>query len=190
MKRLIAILFLLALAAGGLTATAQETNSEPAQDSNSFDMIVRKNIFDQSRTGGFRRGNQRRAPRVERIILGGIAAGLGDAEANFGGIGSSDRMLKVGDHVGGFELKQITPDCVKLSNGTNTFVLDMENRRSLRRTDDGPWEGSTEQSEPPTVSTNAPDATATGTASAADAAHPGESPIERRLRLRREQEEK
>jgi hypothetical protein len=204
MKRLTLILFSLLLAAGGVkaeetnsapaadtnAAPAADTSSAPAQDSNSFDLIVRKNIFDQSRTGLRRRGERPRAPRVERVILEGIGEGLGDAEAVFGGSSSSDRMLKVGDHLSGFRLSQITPDAVKLTDGTNTFVLDMEKRRSLRRTDDGPWEGSMESAMPPAVSTNAPDETASSTAAATDAAHPGETPIERKLRLRREQEEK
>ncbi|HEY3857795.1 MAG TPA: hypothetical protein VGO67_25705 [Verrucomicrobiae bacterium] len=197
MKRLTLILFSLLLAAGGVKARAQETNSQPdmetnaapAQDSNSFDLIIRKNIFDQSRTGR-RRNDRPRAPRVERLILQGIAAGLGDAEAIFGGSSSSDRMLKVGDHLSGFKLSQITPDAVKLTDGTNTFVLDMEKRRSLRRTDDGPWEGSMETTAAPAVSTNAPDETASSNAPASDGAHPGETAIERKLRLRREQEEK
>jgi hypothetical protein len=198
MKRLTIILFLLLLAAGGVKAQDQATNSEPAadtnaqsgQDSGSFDLIIRKNIFDQSRTGIRHHGERPRAPRVERVILEGIGAGLGDAEAVFGGGSSSDRMLKVGDHLSGFRLSQITPDAVKLTDGTNTFVLDMEKRRSLRRTDDGPWEGSMESAAPPTVSTNAPDDTGASTAAATDTGHPGESAIERKLRLRREQEEK
>jgi hypothetical protein len=198
MKRLTIILFSLLLAVGGLKARAQETNSEPAaetnappaQDSNSFDLIARKNIFDQSRTGIHRGGERPRAPRIERVILEGIGAGLGDAEAVFGGGNSSDRMLKVGDHLSGFRLSQITPDAVKLTDGTNTFVLDMEKRRSLRRTDNGPWEGSMESAAPPVVSTNAPEETASSTTAAAGAAHPGETAIERKLRLRREQEEK
>ena len=198
MKRLKYILFLLLLAAGGVKAQDQATNSEPAtetnaqpaQDSGSFDLIVLKNIFDQSRTGIRRPGERPRAPVVERVILEGIGAGLGDAEAIFGGGSSSDRMLKVGDHLSGFKLSQITPDAVKLTDGTNTFILDMEKRRSLRRTGNGPWEGSMESAAPPTVSTNAPDDTGASATAAADTGHPGETAIERKLRLRREQEEK
>jgi hypothetical protein len=192
MKQLASILISMLLAAGGVTAQAQETNSEPGQDLKSFDIVFRKNIFDQSRTGiRSLNGPRRQAPRVERLTLEGIGGNQSDPEAIFGGVASSDRPLKVGDHVSGFELSQITPDCVKLTNSTNVFVLDFANRRSLRRVDNGPWEGSGDQSEPVNTSTNTTDVTAAAaTASAVDAAHPGESAIERRLRLRREQEEK
>jgi hypothetical protein len=61
----------------------------------------------------------------------------------------------------------------------------------LRRLDDGPWEKSSEESEPAAVATNGSDDSSAGSApAAADAAHPGEDAITRKLRLRREQEEK
>jgi hypothetical protein len=189
MNRIAPILFSLLLAVGAATQ-AQETNSGGGPDLKSFEMIWRNNIFDQSRVGLRSNDGRPRQPRVEHLILNGIGAGLGDAEAAFGGVGSSDGMLKLGDRVGGFELSQITPDSVKLTNGTNTFVLDMVSRRSLRRVDNGPWEGSTDQAEAVDISTNTADETAVSTPAAADAARPGESAIERRLRLRREQEEK
>jgi hypothetical protein len=187
MKRLAPILFSLLLAAGSMTASAQETNSEAGPDLKSFDILWRKNIFDQTRTGVRSNTPERRQPRVERLILKGVSTGLGDAEANFGG----DSFLKVGDHVSGFDLIQITTnESVKLTSGTNTFFLDMETHRSLSRVDNGPWEGSSEQAEPVDISTNTAEQTAVSAPGAADAAHPGETPIERKLRLRREQEEK
>jgi hypothetical protein len=66
----------------------------------------------------------------------------------------------------------------------------METRRSLRRVDDGPWGGSSDQAEPVDISTNTTEQTAASAPGAVDATHPGESAVERRLRLRREQEEK
>jgi hypothetical protein len=190
MKRLTRILFSLLLAAGAVAAAAQETNSGGAQDLKSFDIIVQNNIFDQSRTGLGGLSNRRAQPRVERLTLGGIVADPTHGEAYFGGSGAPDTLLKVGDHVAGFEVSRITPDCVRLTNSSNTFVLDMDNRRSLRRVDNGPWEGSSDQSDPVNIATNSPDETAASPPGAADAPHPGESAIERKLRLRREQEEK
>jgi len=191
MKQLNAILFSLLLAAGGVTASAQETNSDPGTDFKSFDLIARKNIFDQSRTGvRGRTGPARPQPRIERITLLGINADHGIGEAYFTGSGTSDRWVKVGDHVAGFEVNRMTPNCVRLTNSSNVFVLDQIERRSLRRVDDGPWEGSSDQSDPVVISTNSAEVTASAPAGAPDAAHPGESAIERKLRLRREQEEK
>jgi hypothetical protein len=190
MKRLAPILFSCVLAAGSVTAPGQETNSATGKDFSAFEIIVRKNIFDQSRTGLSTPGARRKEPQIDRITLLGIGGDAGHPDAIFGGNGTPDGFVKVGDHVREFELNRITPDCVRLSNSTNTFVLDMTDRRSLRRVDNGPWEGSADQSEPVNIATNTADDTAASTPSAADAARPGESPIERKLRLRREQEEK
>jgi hypothetical protein len=192
MKQLNAILFSLLLAAASVTASAQETNSDDGLDFKSFDIIARKNIFDQSRTGVRGRGGPvRPQPRIERITLMGINGDHGLGEAYFAGAGTSDRFVKVGDHVAGFEVSRMTPDCVRLTNSSNTFVLDLVDRRSLRRVDDGPWEGSPDQSDPVVISTNSAAETASApAAAAADAQHPGESAMERKLRLRREQEEK
>ncbi|HEX3717901.1 MAG TPA: hypothetical protein VH595_08030 [Verrucomicrobiae bacterium] len=193
MKRLTLILFLPLLAAGGAKAIAQETNSTNRQDLRSFDIVVENNIFDQSRTG--LRGLARPAvhqPRVERLTFLGVAGDSGKADLFFGGNGAnSDRPLKVGDHVDGFEVKGATLDSVQLVSSSNTFVLNVQN--SLRRVDNGPWEKSfDEYDSTPVASSTSVDASSAPSASAAatDAAHPGESAIERKLRLRREQEEK
>jgi hypothetical protein len=188
MKLAAFILISLLLAGGRAAAQTQETNSDSGTDLKSFEMLWRKNIFDQTRVGIRSPGGpERRQPTVDRVILHGVTVGLGEAAANFGG----NDFLKVGDHISGFQLTQITPDqTVKLTSGTNTFVLDMETHRSLRRTDNGPWEASSEQSAPVEVPTNSVTLTATTTSNAEDAAHPGETPMLRKLRLRREQEEK
>jgi hypothetical protein len=193
MKSLAPILLSLLLAAGAVTAAAQETNAPSGQDFSYFNIIARKNIFDQSRTGLRSLNGRRPQPRIERITLLGINGDHGAGEAYFGGNGASDRFLKIGDHFDGFEVSRMTPDSVRLSNSNNVFVLDLVKRRSLRRVDDGPWEGSSDMSEPVTTNTNSTDevaASATGATGAADAPRPGESAMERKLRLRREQEEK
>jgi hypothetical protein len=191
MKRTPYILFLLLLAAGCMAAFAQETNTQEGLDFNSFDIIARKNIFDQSRRGILGRGGPiQRVPRIDRLTLRGIGGDHGNGEVYLEGAGG-DRFVKVGDHIDGFEVNRITLDSVRLVNGSNTFVLDMDRRRSLRRMDDGPWEGSSDISEPVVASTT--DATGSPDAAApagASPARPGESDIERKLRLRREQEEK
>ncbi|HUD45660.1 MAG TPA: hypothetical protein VMR33_02465 [Candidatus Baltobacteraceae bacterium] len=190
MKPLTLILITLLLAGGSVGASAQETNAPPGQDFSSFDIIARKNIFDQSRIGVSALGSRRRQPRIERITLLAIGVDPTHGEAYFGGNDAPERFLKIGDHVDGFELSRITPDCVRLTNASNTFVLDMDDRRSLRRVDGGPWEGSSDQADPVDIATNSADDTAAAPAASAEAPHPGESAIERKLRLRREQEEK
>jgi hypothetical protein len=189
MKRLTPILFSLLLAAGGVTASAQETNSTisiPGQDFSSFDIIARKNIFDQSRVGITSLSRRRAQPRIERITLEGIGGG-GNGDALFSG---HDEPLKTGDHIAGFQLSRITPDWVQLTSSNKTVVLDPDYTNTLRRVDDGPWEMSSIASEPVDTSTNASSETAAATPGATDAPRPGESAIERKLRLRREQEEK
>jgi hypothetical protein len=191
MKKTTSILFTLLLAVSFGRAFAQETNSETGTDFTSFDIIARKNIFDQSRTGILGRNRPaQRVPRIDRLTLLGIGGDHGNGEVYFSGAGG-DRFLKVGDHIDGFAVNRITLDSVRLVNASNTFVLDMDKRRSLRRMDDGPWEGSSDISEPVVASTTDVTASAgAATPAGASPARPGESDIERKLRLRREQEEK
>ncbi len=186
MNRLTPILFSLLLAAGGVTAAAQETNSPAGPDFSSFDIIARNNIFDQSRTGLSSLRGRPRQPRIERVTLQGIGGG-GSGDALFSG---HDEPLKTGDHLDGFEVSRITPDWVQLTSSNKTFVLDPDSTNSLRSVDGSPWELASVLSEPVTIATNTADETAASTTSAADPPHPGESAIERKLRLRREQEEK
>jgi len=193
MKKTALILFTLLLIASFGSAFAQETNSESGTDFNSFDIIARKNIFDQSRTGILGRNSRpaQRVPQIDRLTLLGIGGDHGNGEVYLSGAGG-DRFLKVGDHIDGFAVNRITLDSVRLVNASNEFVLDMDKRRSLRRVDDGPWDGSSDTSEPVVASNNSDTSASPGSPAAAtpDPAHPGETPIERKLRLRREQEEK
>jgi hypothetical protein len=192
MKKSASILFTLLLAGGFGSAFAQETNSESGTDFNSFDIIARKNIFDQSRVGILGRNRPaQRVPQIDRLTLLGIGGDHGNGEVYLSGAGG-DRFLKVGDHIDGFAVNGITLDSVRLVNASNTFVLDMDKRRSLRRMDDGPWEGSSDISEPVIASNSSDASAATGSSATAapDPAHPGETDTLRKLRLRREQEEK
>ncbi|MGA2748043.1 MAG: hypothetical protein ABSG59_04635 [Verrucomicrobiota bacterium] len=187
MKPFTPILLFLLLTGGSLRTAAQATNSETGPDLKEYDIIARKNIFDTTRTGI--RGVGRRQPRVERIIFDGAVIDDGQAAAIFEGPGVPSRPLKTGEVLDGMTVTRITLDSVWLTNASsNTFVLNMNNTPSLRREENGPWQTSTD------VSVPAPAATGTDDPSSASSpsgpSRPGESDVEKRMRLRREQEEK
>jgi hypothetical protein len=184
------ILIAFLLAAFCLAAPAQETNGVEKLDFDSFKIISQKNIFDPTRSA--RRANQGRPPPpklVERVGLTGTFVDSGERVTFLSGNGVPDKPLKVGDTVKDLKIVQITEDGVRLNDPTNTFVLDFENRRSLRRVENGPWQGSSDQSDPaPVASTNSDDSSKPAAASTTPASG-GDSIIER-LRKKREMEEK
>ncbi len=189
MKSLAPILMASLLAAFALQAQAQGTNAADGLGIDSFQIIAQKNIFDPTRT---RRRSFQTGPRirVERVSLVGTSVDNGDVAAFFAGDGVPDRPLKPGDAVKDFKIVQITEDGVRLAGvtNTNTFVLDFENRRSLRREEKGPWQGSSDLSDPVAITSSDSDDTAPSATGSAPPSRPGESDIERRLRLKREQE--
>jgi hypothetical protein len=128
---------------------------------------------------------------VERVSLVGISVDNGDAAVFFTGNGVPERPLKKGDAVKEFKIVQITEDGVRLAGVTNTnmFVLDLENRRSLRREENGPWQGSSDLTDPVAITSSegdeaAPSASATAPRTGGGAA---DSIIER-LRKRKLEE--
>jgi hypothetical protein len=191
MKPAALIIIASLLAASSLRTVAQDTNAAAAPEQDSFKFIAEKNIFDPNRTGRtrYRRGGPQR--HVERVSLVGTTVDNGSAAAFFAGDGVPDKPLKSGDEVKDFRISQITEDGVRLVGATNTFVLDFEGRRSLRREEKGPWQGSTDISEPVAASEGNGDEPAPAAhGSAPPAGGSGESDIIKRLRLKREQEEK
>jgi hypothetical protein len=182
-----------------ITAPAPAPEVEPTSDVvdlKSFNIIMENNIFDQSRVGLTRYSSRPRVPRVDRLTLSGITGDFGKPEIYFSGNSAPSDFVHVGDHIHGFAIKSATLDTVTLSNGSNTFVLQVPS--SLRRVDDGPWEKSFEDVDAAPVASTSSDDNGTASSSSstasppsgADAPRPGESDILRKLRLRREQEEK
>ncbi|MGA2175503.1 MAG: hypothetical protein ABSH38_11025 [Verrucomicrobiota bacterium] len=184
-------IIIASLLVASMRAPAQETNAGARPDFNSFKIIAERNIFDPTRTGRRRPGAPPR--RVERVSLVGTSIDNGDAVAIFTGNGVPERPFKTGDTVKDFKIVQITLDSVRLTGVTNTnmFVMDYDSRRSLRREENGPWQGSSDLSDPVLIpSGNADDPAPSASASAPPAGGGGESDIIKRLRLKREQEEK
>ena len=183
------ILVSVLLAAVSMASLAQETNTAEGLDFDSFKIITQRNIFDPTRTG--RRVTKREGPqrRIERVSLVGTSIDPKEAAAFFTGSGVPDKPLKVGDSLKEMKIVEITEDGVRLKGQTNTFVLDLENRRSLRREENGPWQGSSDTSDPtPVVSANSDGA---GSSASTPAAKPASGPadsIAERLRKRRLEE--
>jgi hypothetical protein len=185
MRTFAPMLIALLLAASSLAAPGQETNGAEKLDFDSFKIISQKNIFNPTRTGG--RAPRRVVPQrlVERVSLVGTSVDPGDEAAFFTGTGVPDRPLKVGDSVKELKIVQITEDGVRLTGPTNkTFVLDFETRRSLRREENGPWQGSADQSDPaPVVRSNSDEPAKSATPSGS-----GDNDVMEKLRKRRMEE--
>lgn len=186
MKRHLLIFGLLLL---GLAAGAQGTNPAAAlADDDSFRIISQRNIFDKSRRGGV--SHIHHVPVIDELVLLGAADDKGAGTAFFSG---SDRPLKVGDTVDGLKLVKMGFDSVELSGASNTFVLKMDGERALRREDNGPWQVSDapepERSAAPPSSADSTSASTPNTP-AAPLSSATESDVEKRLRLKREQEDK
>ncbi len=145
MKPLPSIFIALLLAASGPAAPAQETNPAARLDYNAFKIIAEKNIFDPTRRGRRIPGPNVRQRVVEHLTFSGVGDDYGKTTAFFAGDGVPNVDFKTGDSVKGLKIAQINLDGVQLTDGTNTYVLDLDNRRSLSRTDGGPWSVVSEQ---------------------------------------------
>lgn len=179
--------------AGGVAARAQEGAPPVALDIDSFRIIARKNIFDASRRGGISSARPR-MPVVQSITLLGLVDDHGQSEAIFGGQGAPDHFLKTGDSIDGFKVARVTLDAVQLAGPSNNIVLKQDSGSTLRREDNGSWHVSDEP--PPEESSSAApsdssDSNSTARPAPSTPGNPGdESDIIKRLRLKREQEDK
>ena len=186
-----ASIFIVALLATfSLASLAQETNSAPdGLDFDSFKIITQRNIFDPTRTG--RRPTRRDGPqrRIERVSLVGTSLDPKGEAAFFTGSGVPDKPLKVGDSLKELKIVQITEDGVRLKGQSNTFVLDFENRRSLRREENGPWQGSSDTSDTAPVATaNTDEAGSSASTTAVKPASGSPDTVAEMLRKRRLEE--
>jgi len=197
MKRTLFIHILVLTATAASTAVlAQETRPGRALDWSQFQAIGQKNIFDPTRGPGLTEETDRPRPKVVRTFT---CRGTMDDRAIFTGEGApDDRGLKAGDTINGFKILQVTVDTVKLADPSGN-IIDMQADDSMRREEDGPWTKSDEpppmvvdSSSGPTLSTPGAVITPGGGPSetAASAGGGSESDVLKRLRLRREQEDK
>jgi len=184
------IMMILALALGaGQAALGQETNASAAPARISLQTVMQKNIFDPTRSGGRVRGGPARRAAIVRSFTFRGTIGDGDV-ALFTGDGAAKGYLRVGKMINGFKVMKIpvsyTDPVVILTDPSGTIVK-LKEGESMRREEDGPWTKS-DRSAPAVVASAEPkgeEASATPSAGPA-----GESDILRKLRLKREQEDK
>jgi hypothetical protein len=170
----------------GLVAQAQETNANAGLSWSSFESISENNIFDTTRRGTAVYGNPSRVrtPVVRAFTYHGTI----DAVALFTGDGApKDGYVKEGDLINGFKVMQITLHYVKLAQPNGDIVV-LKEDDTMRREEEGPW---TKSDQPPplviAISSEVKSDESSGSPSPAPA---GESDILKRLRLKREQEDK
>jgi len=183
-RNILIIPILLSLAAGG-KAAAQTTNAGADLDWNSFQSIAQKNIFDPTRAKGVRPGVVKKAAVVRTFTFRGATSFSSvDDAAFFTGDGAEAKGYVTGDLINGFTIRKITLDSVTLAqpNG-DILVLQMDD--SMRREEEGPWNKSDQPAPSPLVILDTK-AEGPGTSSGP----PGESEVLKRLRLKREQENK
>ncbi|HWD21382.1 MAG TPA: hypothetical protein VHB20_19100 [Verrucomicrobiae bacterium] len=160
-----------------LAAFSQEATNAPASlDKNAFQILVRKNIFDPTRTGA--RPVGRRAPRVESFTFCGYEGPEG--VAFFSGAGAGKKPLKTGETINGFKVGAVTFRSVELKPADGPAVT-LAMGSSMRREENGPWKTS-DLPAPAAEPAASPDAPAAASSSSAN-----ESDIIKRLRAKREE---
>lgn len=102
-----------------------------------FRIVVERNIFNPNRTGRTR-ATEEAAPKVEQIALVGTMESEQGRVAFFDGSDPAfQKVLRVGESVGGFAVKEITPTGVELSGGEKAVALKVN--QQLRRVEGGEW---------------------------------------------------
>lgn len=132
----------VALLLGWTHGPAQQTNAPARGSYDAFRMISDRNIFNpnrQARSSGSRpRTDTRPASRVEYFTLVGLMAYEKGTFAFFDGTsGSYKQTLEADGAIGEFKISGLTPDQVKLTSGTNEFVMRVG--MQVRREDEGDW---------------------------------------------------
>lgn len=118
-------------AAAPVPATSAGAQFEP------FRIVVERNIFNPNRTGRTR-ATEEAAPKVEQIALVGTMESEQGRVAFFDGSEPAfQKVLRVGESVGGFAVKEITPTGVQLSGGEKAVALKVN--QQLRRVEGGEW---------------------------------------------------
>lgn len=114
---------------------------------NAFEMIWKRNIFDQSRSPRAARREDRpaarKAPVVESFALVGTMSFSGGLIAFFNSEQSDFRKsAKQGETVGDFKVLDVAHSSVRLRREAEEFTLEIG--RQIKREDGGPWEVSKE----------------------------------------------
>ena len=128
-----------------LPASAQNTNHPSGRpDFSAFKLVTDRNIFDPTRRGAYvrptRESRPSRSSRVEYVALVGTMNYEEKGPlAFFDGTKSEYRkVLKPGETIAGYKVKEVAPTFVKLVSPTNELQLPVG--MQLRREDDGKWQ--------------------------------------------------
>lgn len=169
--------------------TANTRSMLTQQTYEAFRLIADRNIFNQSRSPRSTRstttGETRRAPRVESFALVGTMSYAKGDFAFFDGTSPQYRkVLKVGDTIGAYNVKEVALSQVKLSGEKQE--LELKVGQQLRREDEGEWQVSARSDsvaslDSSSVSTN--ESGSTGSSGAAEV-----SDVLKRLMEKREKE--
>jgi hypothetical protein len=176
-------------AAAASSAPAQPANAANRPDYSAFKIVADRNIFDPNRyphTPG-RHETHRQTKTADAFALVGVMSYQKGAFAFFDGSSSDYRkVLKPTDTIAGFTLVEIAPDKVRLTSGTNQFVLPVG--AQLRREEDEWVLNTTAEPVSSSGQTEAGAATSGDDSSAPPPSSGAASDILKRLMQRREQE--
>jgi hypothetical protein len=189
MNRNILIAVSLLSLGGGQPAVAQETNSSVAPPRISLQALMQKNIFDPSRSGG--RSSTRTVRPRAAVVRSFTFRGTIDDIALFTGDGAGKGYFKVDDLINGFKIRKIPVEYLELPNvvltDPNGAVVVLKEDESMRREENGPW---TKSDEPALLVITNPEVKGNDSPASSNPAPAGESDILKKLRLKREQEDK
>jgi hypothetical protein len=193
MKRnIIHIAILTLLLAGGRRVVAQETNTAPKLDFQSFKIISQRNIFNPNRRANMPNADIVRPKQVQIdfFTLNGTMSYEDRHYAFFEGTSSQYRkVLAPSDIIAGYKISEIGDDHVMLAASSNQ-VINLRVGMQMKRQDGGPW--SLVASAEPVVdsgTTATTDQTPDSTPGAS-APSSAESDVIKRLMQKREQETK
>jgi hypothetical protein len=184
------------LVVAGAAAHGQDTNvntnanantnaSAPlATDFRSFDLIIKRNIFDPTRSGSRPSRVITRPPRIDSFTLVGTMSSEQGQYAFFDGSSSDYRKtLKPAEKIAGYKIAQIAPDHILLAAASNqTINLPVGTR--MRRQDGGVWK-KTGGFEAEAAPESTPSATPAADSAGTPALSGGESDAMKRLMLKR-----
>lgn len=198
MNRNIYITVLLLLTGASRAAVAQDTNSAPVPAPAptavqiSLQSLAQKNIFDPSRSP-----RRVRTPRIRRetVVRSFTFCGtLDDNVAIFTGEGAGSGLLKAGSSINGFKVMKVPEgdgDPTVILTDTSGAIVNLKEGESMRREEDGPWNKSDQAAPEPVAAPETRPDEGTTTAAATPSPEPaGESDILKKLRQKREQEDK
>ncbi len=192
------LLLRAALAVGLFSAAAVSwgaqpdgTNAPPRNNFEPFKIIVDRNIFNANRTPGggpppkAASGPRARPGRTEVFRLVGTLSYEKGKFAFFDGSNAQYRKsVRPSETIASFRVTDISQSDVTLEAGTNGPAMKMAVGMEMKKQEEGPWKLGVGSGS----SFSSPAAPSTSSPSAGGPA--GESEIERRMRLRREQETK